>query len=48
MEDKVGDPSVETKRDLAAKGTACLMDYGAATKFIVRNSHFHEVRCLVA
>lgn len=46
LQTPVGDPSKETKEDLAVKGTACLMDGGAAMKFIVRNSHLHEVRYL--
>jgi hypothetical protein len=44
LQTPVGDPSKETKEDLTAKGTSCLMDAGAAMKFIVRNSHLHEVR----
>eukprot|EP01122_Echinamoeba_exundans_P014799 TRINITY_DN6781_c0_g1_i1.p1 TRINITY_DN6781_c0_g1~~TRINITY_DN6781_c0_g1_i1.p1 ORF type:complete len:151 (-),score=21.82 TRINITY_DN6781_c0_g1_i1:145-597(-) len=42
LQTPVGDPSKETKEDLAVKGTSCLMDAGAAMKFIVRNSHLHE------
>jgi hypothetical protein len=46
--EKVGDPSIETKEDLAEKATACLMDLGSASKYVVKNSHFHDVRIITA
>lgn len=38
------DVSMEAKQELAAKAAECLMEYGAASKFVVVNSGFHEVR----
>lgn len=38
------DISLEAKQELAAKAAECLMEYGAASKFVVINSGFHEVR----
>jgi hypothetical protein len=41
------DISLETKQELAEKAAGCLMEYGAAAKFVVVNSAFHEVRIRV-
>lgn len=39
-----GDIAIETKQDLTEKAAGCLMEFGAASKFVVANSAFHEVR----
>lgn len=38
------DMSPETKHDLIEKAAECLMEFGMASKFVVLNSGFNEVR----
>jgi len=36
------DPSLDMKRELTERGISCLLDYGQASRFLVRNSGLHE------
>jgi len=38
------DPSADMKKELSERGISCLLDYGQASRFLVRNSALHDVQ----